>query len=1176
MKIKITDISSVGATTGQVPRVSDSGSLEWGDAAGGGSVETYATAAYWRIKATSDATAGAGFFAVGELQFLDSDGVNRATGGSSISSSVYSGSWPSSNAYDGNTSSSWISANGSVKNEWVGYNFGTPVSVRTVRLCPSSDFLNGLPSSVLIEYSTDNGTTWNATDTILPGQGVSGTYQVFQVSKILGEGSPLAIPDTTGNAGKILAVTSNAADVEWIDAPSGGGSGSGLPSGGVENQILVSNGSGGGTWQTPENGLGGGPSVTEPYGKHSYWRIVHLGGTHASYVVHTELEMRSTPDGITVTAGGTPIQSGNYGTNVAANAFDGVSSTYWESNNTSLSGGGNWLGYQFAAPVSITEIVSVQNGSEPNERVTAGKIQYSDDGTTWVDAWSFSGWNTDLVGSNTTTSPDIHGPTDPYWLVPGGGTTGQVLAKNSVLDGDFEWADQTGGSGSGSKTETIDAISGFFGIYGSAGADDTTAYAAKGTSATLLQDVEIDGVYGFTSIASGQSVRGFVAEINTTTNAIVGTVYYTPNIAYNAGGTYYSKLTNVVRFNAGTTLVVGFIRMDSTGTTSLNFPGSNTAKMLAPVAMLNYQYRWNTTSLTDGQVASSNNSSGTYPVTIVGRAVSSAAYNGSTEADLVAVPTRVAARYWRVIAPADVVSSDSWIGIGELKWLSNTDLNLATGGTAFASGQYDGSWTPAKAFDGSLADNSGWISTNGQKAYQWLGYDFGTAVTPYKFSIAPISNYAGTLPSKLNVEFSFDGISWFYVSQSTINRTPGAGVYQDFSIPVYVNPNTVGLTVKNYESRIIRTSPTFMQKATLRNDGVLTLTNTPTVGNLLVLVVAGFDGSISAYIPSGFGISARYNSNTNNVVAVYTKTVTSGDTGSFTMSASDNQQAIMYEYKDATGIMPIGGGTISVNGSTGTISVPTNPFSINSPILLAIEHDTSVKIDFTDNLNLTKDYAATDSSNHKGAFARYVGEGGTITVSADGAFTSPVWGAYALLGKQIAYNANDVVKLPSGGTTGQVLTKNSNTTNDIAWTTSLQEAPIDGKPYVRKDGAWVAYTPTENIIIAVGDETTPITVGASKVTFRMPYAFKLSSVRASLTVASNTGDVVVDINEAGTTILSTKLSLDATEKTSTTAAVPVVISDINLADDSEITIDIDSSGSGAIGLKIALIGTRVL
>jgi hypothetical protein len=117
-------------------------------------------------------------------------------------------------------------------------------------------------------------------------------------------------------------------------------------------------------------------------------------------------------------------------------------------------------------------------------------------------------------------------------------------------------------------------------------------------------------------------------------------------------------------------------------------------------------------------------------------------------------------------------------------------------------------------------------------------------------------------------------------------------------------------------------------------------------------------------------------------------------------------------------------------------------------------------------------------------------------------------------------------------------------------------------------------TPFE-LVIAASDEATALTTGTAKITFRMPRAVTLTAVRASLTTAQASGNIfTVDINEGGTSILSTKLTIDNTEKTSTTAATPPVISDANLADDAEMTIDIDQIGNGtAKGLKVMLIGT---
>lgn len=115
------------------------------------------------------------------------------------------------------------------------------------------------------------------------------------------------------------------------------------------------------------------------------------------------------------------------------------------------------------------------------------------------------------------------------------------------------------------------------------------------------------------------------------------------------------------------------------------------------------------------------------------------------------------------------------------------------------------------------------------------------------------------------------------------------------------------------------------------------------------------------------------------------------------------------------------------------------------------------------------------------------------------------------------------------------------------------------------------------IQMACSDETTALTTGTGKVVFRAPYAFTLTAVRASVTTAPTGGTLLtVDVNESGTTLLSTKLTFDASEKTTTTAATPAVISDSAIADDAEISVDIDAVGStiAGAGLKVTLIGTK--
>lgn len=111
----------------------------------------------------------------------------------------------------------------------------------------------------------------------------------------------------------------------------------------------------------------------------------------------------------------------------------------------------------------------------------------------------------------------------------------------------------------------------------------------------------------------------------------------------------------------------------------------------------------------------------------------------------------------------------------------------------------------------------------------------------------------------------------------------------------------------------------------------------------------------------------------------------------------------------------------------------------------------------------------------------------------------------------------------------------------------------------------------QSLMVACSDEVSDLVEGDA-ITVRMPYSLSLSEVRASLSEASSSGPVEVDVKAGGVSIFSTTLTIDAGETTSKTAATPAVISDPDLADDDEITFDILDGGTGAAGLKVTLIG----
>lgn len=142
---------------------------------------------------------------------------------------------------------------------------------------------------------------------------------------------------------------------------------------------------------------------------------------------------------------------------------------------------------------------------------------------------------------------------------------------------------------------------------------------------------------------------------------------------------------------------------------------------------------------------------------------------------------------------------------------------------------------------------------------------------------------------------------------------------------------------------------------------------------------------------------------------------------------------------------------------------------------------------------------------------------------------------------------------------------------------ALYEAESDTNTFTDAEQTKLSNLPatiTESFIIPASAESGDLATGTGVVTFRMPYSFTVTGVRASVTTAPTDAAISVDINEGGVSILSTALTIDATEKTSTTAATAAVISDASLADDAEITIDIDAVGSTVAGeaLKVTLIG----
>lgn len=112
---------------------------------------------------------------------------------------------------------------------------------------------------------------------------------------------------------------------------------------------------------------------------------------------------------------------------------------------------------------------------------------------------------------------------------------------------------------------------------------------------------------------------------------------------------------------------------------------------------------------------------------------------------------------------------------------------------------------------------------------------------------------------------------------------------------------------------------------------------------------------------------------------------------------------------------------------------------------------------------------------------------------------------------------------------------------------------------------------------------TDIATGNGKDSIVLPYGLLLDTVAnggiyATLSTAQASGTpLTVDVNRNGTSILSTKLTFDNNERSTTTAATPPVLvaGGEVLAKGDEITFDVDQIGTaGARGIRVYLVGQR--
>jgi hypothetical protein len=116
----------------------------------------------------------------------------------------------------------------------------------------------------------------------------------------------------------------------------------------------------------------------------------------------------------------------------------------------------------------------------------------------------------------------------------------------------------------------------------------------------------------------------------------------------------------------------------------------------------------------------------------------------------------------------------------------------------------------------------------------------------------------------------------------------------------------------------------------------------------------------------------------------------------------------------------------------------------------------------------------------------------------------------------------------------------------------------------------ISVVTTNDITIGVTDPISTITTGTAKQYWDATKAMTLKSVRCTVGTQSSSGVITVNVKKNGTTIFSTKPTIDATETSTSTAATASVLSTTAVALNDRLTFDVDDAGTGAKNLQVTL------
>jgi hypothetical protein len=127
----------------------------------------------------------------------------------------------------------------------------------------------------------------------------------------------------------------------------------------------------------------------------------------------------------------------------------------------------------------------------------------------------------------------------------------------------------------------------------------------------------------------------------------------------------------------------------------------------------------------------------------------------------------------------------------------------------------------------------------------------------------------------------------------------------------------------------------------------------------------------------------------------------------------------------------------------------------------------------------------------------------------------------------------------------------------------------NGLPYLINDSAQTYLLAGVNWVgLALGDLTTTMTNATTKAYWIAPENGTLLSVDGSVLTVSSAEGIQMDLNINGSSALTTKLYIDAGERSSLTSATNAVIGTTTFSAGDLLTVDLDAVGTGAAGPQL--------